>query len=171
MTRDLLGQLGIEHPILQGPMGGGPSTPELVAAVSNAGALGALGAAYQTPAQILETIRRIRSLTTRPFQVNLFAGGWNTSAPADAIPMLELLAEIHRTLGLPPPDPPAMQPDPFPEQLEAVLEARPEIFSFTFGIPNADAIARLKQRGILILGTATTVGEARLLASAGADTP
>jgi nitronate monooxygenase len=72
----LLKLLGIEHPIILGPMGGGPSTPELVAAVSNAGGLGSLGAAYLTPDQIGDAICRIRSLTSRPFNVNLFAGGW-----------------------------------------------------------------------------------------------
>jgi nitronate monooxygenase len=166
---DFLKRLGVEHPIIQGPLGGGPSTPELVAAVSNAGGLGSLGAAYMTPDQIVDAIQRIRSLTEKPFQVNLFAGAWDANAHSDAGPMLELLAEIHQTLGLPPPAAPVSKPDPFPEQFEAVLEARVPIFSFTFGIPNPDAMARLKQRGIVILGTATTVQEASLLAEAGVD--
>ena len=165
----MISLLNIQHPIIQGPMGGGPSTPELVAAVSNAGGLGSLGAAYLTPDQITESIRRIRSFTENPFQVNLFAGGWDADARADAGPMLELLAEIHETLGLGPPTAPAPQPDPFPEQLEAVLDARPPIFSFTFGIPRPDAMARLKQRDMAILGTATNVEEARQLAEAGVD--
>jgi len=150
-------------------MGGGPSTPELVAAVSNVGGLGSLGAAYLTPDQIIESIQRIRSLTEKPFQVNLFTGGWDVIAHVDPAPMLELLAEIHQTLGLPAPVPPLPKPDPFPEQFEAVLDARPPIFSFTFGIPNVDAMARLKKRGIVILGTATTVQEGRLLAETGVD--
>lgn len=150
-------------------MGGGPSTAELVAAVSNAGGLGSLGAAYQTPDQITETIRRIRALSSRPFNVNLFAGGWSTKPAADAGPMLALLAEAHEKLGLPAPVAPAPTPDPFPAQLEAVLDARPAIFSFTFGIPGPDAMARLKSRGIIVLGTATTVEEARRLEQAGVD--
>lgn len=169
MTNDLLKKLGINHPIIQGPFGGGPSTPELVAAVSNAGGLGSLGAAYQTPDQITETIRRIRALTDRPFQVNLFAGGWQTDAQFDPGPMLELLSEVHGTLGLPAPQVPEPSPDPFPAQLEAVLDARPPIFSFTFGIPDRDAMSRLKARGIVVMGTATTLDEARLLADAGVD--
>jgi nitronate monooxygenase len=72
---ELLKLLDIEHPIIQGPLGGGSSTPELVAAVSNAGGLGSLGAAYLTPDQITDAIRRIRALTSRPFNVNLFTGG------------------------------------------------------------------------------------------------
>ena len=150
-------------------MGGGPSTPELVAAVSNAGGLGSLGAAYLTPDQIRDAIERIRSLTSRPFQVNLFAGGWNSAQDFDAGPMLDLLGEVHEQLGIPPPSTPRPVPDPFPAQLEAVLDARPPIFSFTFGIPDRDASSRLKSRGIAILGTATTVDEARALEAAGAD--
>jgi nitronate monooxygenase len=165
----LLDLLGIEHPIIQGPMAGGPSTPELVAAVSNAGGLGSLGAAYLTPGQITDAIRRIRTLSSRPFNVNLFAGGWSGSSDFDAAPMLDLLSEVHQRLGLPPPVAPAPTPDPFPAQLEAVLDARPPIFSFTFGIPDGDAMSRLKTRGIAILGTATTVEEARRLEHAGVD--
>jgi nitronate monooxygenase len=161
--------LGIEHPIIQGPMGGGPSTPELVAAVSNAGGLGSLGAAYLTPDQITEAIRRIRTLTPRPFNVNLFAGSWSMNQNFDAAPMLDLLGEAHEKLGLPAPVAPTPVPDPFPAQLEAVLDARPPIFSFTFGIPDTDAMSRLKSRGIAILGTATTVEEARQLEQAGVD--
>jgi nitronate monooxygenase len=165
----LLKVLGIEHPIIQGPMGGGPSTPELVAAVSNAGGLGSLGAAYLTPDQITDAIRRIRSLSSRPFNVNLFAGGWSTEQAFDHGPMLELLAEVHEKLGLPAPVAPTPVPDPFPAQLEAVLEAHPPIFSFTFGIPDRDAMSRLKARGIVIVGTATTMEEARQLEQAGVD--
>jgi nitronate monooxygenase len=169
MADKLLDILGIENPIIQGPMGGGPSTAELVAAVSNAGGLGSLGAAYQTPEQILDTIRRIRALTSRPFNVNLFAGAWSTKQDFNAGPILDLLAEVHERLGLPPPIAPTPAPDPFPAQLEAVLDARPAIFSFTFGIPDRDVMSRLKSRGIQIWGTATTVEEARQLEQAGVD--
>lgn len=165
----LINRLGIRNPVIQGPMGGGPSTPELVAAVSNAGGLGSLGAAYLKPGEITETIRRIKSLTSKPFNVNLFAGGYETKARRDPQPMLDVLAEIHAALGLPAPVAQRLPPDPFPEQLEAVLDAGAPIFSFTFGIPSADAMARLKARGITIIGTATTVEEARMLAEAGVD--
>jgi nitronate monooxygenase len=149
-------------------MGGGPSTPELVATVSNAGGLGSLGAAYLNPDQITEAIRQIKSLTNKPFNVNLFAGGYEAK-PYDPKPMLAVLAEIHEKLALPAPILPALPPDPFPAQFEAVLAADPPIFSFTFGIPNPDAMGRLKARHITIIGTATTVEEARLLADAGVD--
>jgi nitronate monooxygenase len=150
-------------------MGGGPSTPELVAAVSNAGGLGSLGAAYLTPDKITETVRQIKALTDKPFNVNLFAGGHVATTHTDPAPMLALLAEIHEALKLPPPVVPQLPPDPFPAQLKAVLDSAPPIFSFTFGIPNAGMMAQLRTRGITTLGTATTVEEARLLADAGVD--
>src|SRR3989442_10027631 len=109
MTQNgLLQRLGIDHPIIQAPMGGGPSTPELVAAVSNAGGLGSLGAPYLTPEQITEAMRRIRALTDRPFNVNLFAGGYETGRHVDPGPMLALLTEIHEAVGLPAPTLPVL---------------------------------------------------------------
>jgi nitronate monooxygenase len=159
--------LGIEHPIIQAPMAGGPATPELAAAVSNAGGLGSLGAAYLTPVEISDAILRTRELTRKPFNVNLFAGGYDAAASADPTRMLNLLAKIHEELGLPPPALPVLSPDPFPAQLEAVLEARPAVFSFTFGIPPVGALRRLAKRDIATIGTATTAQEARLLEEAG----
>ena len=164
-----LRRLGIDLPIVQAPMGGGPSTPELVAAVSNAGGLGSLGAPYLTPAQILDAVGRVRALTEKPFAVNLFAGAYQTGNAIDPAPMLELLGEAHATLDLPPPVLPVLPPDPFAAQLAAVLEARPPVFSFTFGIPTPQEIARLRSQDIAIVGTATTVEEARLLEAAGVD--
>ena len=150
-------------------MAGGPSTPELVAAVSNAGGLGSLGGGYQAPEQLAEEIRRVRALTDRPFAVNLFALDYETVAVEDPAPMLAVLAEIHARFELPPPQEPPPPRDPFPAQLEAVLESPPAVFSFAFGIPDASVIARLKARGVVIVGTATTLKEARLLAAAGVD--
>jgi nitronate monooxygenase len=168
-STDLRSLLGIAHPIIQAPMAGGTTTPELVAAVSNAGALGSLGAAYLTPAQILETIAEVRRRTDRPFNVNLFVGGIESAEGRDPAPLLEVLARYHAELGLPAPVPPAPAGDPFEAQLEAVLQARPPVFSFTFGIPPAPALAALKAAKIPVVGTATTVEEARLLEAAGVD--
>jgi nitronate monooxygenase len=167
--RDFLRRLGIEWPIVQAPMGGGPSTPDLVAAVSNAGGLGSLGAPYLAPQQILEAIKRIRALTDKPFAVNLFAVGYQTENTVDPAPMLAILSEAHAALGLPTPTLPVLPPDPFEAQLAAVPEARPPIFSFTFGLPTSEHIAQLRASGIATIGTATTVEEARLLAEAAID--
>lgn len=164
----LLLRLGIEHPVIAAPMGGGPSTPELVAAVSEAGGMGSLAGAYLAPARIADEIRRVRALTGRPFAVNLFAGGYHRDG-GDPGPMLALMREVHAELGLPEPSVSPVPPDPFPAQLEVVLEERPAAFSFTFGIPPADALARLRERGIVVMGTATTVREGEMLAAAGVD--
>ncbi len=164
---DLLRDLGIPHPIIQAPMAGGPSTPELVAAVCNAGALGSLGSAYSTPEQITADMQKVRALTDKPFNVNLFAGGYALESPVDAAPMLALLAEIHEALHLPPPGLPAWPVNPFAEQLQAVLEAHPAVFSFTLGIPDPHTIARLKAAGIAIFGTATTLEEGKMLEASG----
>jgi nitronate monooxygenase len=163
-----LRRLGIEHPIIAAPMGGGPSTPELVAAVSNAGGLGSLAGAYLTPGQIADEIGRVRALTGRPFAVNLFAGGYHTGF-GDPAPMLALMREVHHELGLPEPEVAPVPADPFPAQLRVVLDARPAAFSFTFGIPPSDALRDLREAGIVVMGTATTVEEGRLLAEAGVD--
>jgi nitronate monooxygenase len=169
--RAFCARLGIAHPIIQAPMGGGGSTPALAAAVSNAGGLGFLAAAYLTPPQIAEAIAEVRKRTTKPFGVNLFCGGYEKAGEAGPVPpgILALLARHHAALGLPPPEAPGAQHDPAPAQLEAVLAARVPVFSFTFGIPAPAILARFKADGTYVMGTATTVEEGRLLATAGAD--
>jgi len=169
MPGNFLRELGVAHPIILAPMAGSGGTPELVAAVSNAGGLGSWGGAYSTPQQILDTAKKIRALTTKPFALNLFAGGYQAQPQTDAAPMLGLVARVHASLGLAPPVLPPMPQNPFDDQLAAVIEARPAVFSFTFGIPNADALARLRRAGIRITGTATTINEGRRLEAAGVD--
>jgi nitronate monooxygenase len=160
--------LGIRHSIIQAPMAG-TNTPELVAAVSNAGGLGIFGAAYLTPDQITGSIAAIRERTDRPFGINLFAGGRDAGQKGDPKRVLAILGRYHTELGLAPPTIPAPAPDPFASQLDAVLEAGVPVLSFTFGIPEKEQLADLKHRGIVVIGTATTVGEARLLEDAGVD--
>jgi nitronate monooxygenase len=163
----LCSKLGIDHPIIQAPMAGS-TTPELVAAVSNAGGLGMLGAANMTPSQITDAIAAIRALTDKPFGVNLFAGGRDDAREVDPAGISEVLSTLHAELGLPAPEAPEFGSDPFPAQLQAVLESNVLVFSFTFGIPEPDVITALHDQGVTIMGTATTVEEARQLVSAGA---
>ena len=166
---NLLEFLGVSNVIFLAPMGGGAGTPELAAAVSIAGGLGSLGGAYLTPEQLGDAIRRARSLTERPFGVNLFAGGYETDERRNPQPMLSALAGIHESLGIPPPVLPNTQTNPFDEQLEVVLKERPAVFSFTFGIPEERAMTRIKERGIRTFGTATTADEAVMLERSGVD--
>ena len=159
---------GTRYPLIQAPMAGGPSTPELVAAVANAGGLGSLAAAYLSPAQITSAITRIRDLTDRPFAVNLFT---LDAAPLDRDPgpMLALLRGYHSELALPPPSLPERPAERFDEQAAAVLAARVPVFSFTFGIPAPAWLSAFRAAGTQVVGTATTVEEAELLAAAGVD--
>ena len=169
MPGDFLRSLGVEHPIVLGPMAGGAGSPALVAAVSNAGGLGSFGAAYLSPQQILDAARDIRALTSKPFALNLFAGGYEPDRVVDPAPMLAVVTKAHERLGLAPPTVPPNPQSPFDDQLAAVIEAKSALFSFTFGIPNADALARLRKAGISTCGTATTLEEGKALAAAGVD--
>lgn len=165
-SADLRTLLGIALPIVQAPMAGGFTTPDLVAAASNAGALGSTGAAYLTPAAIREHVDAVRARTQRPFSVNLFAGGTETR-DVDPAPMLALMTPLHERFGLPPPVAPGAWPYDFDEQLAALVAADVRIISFAFGLPDDAAIARLRADGRVVIGTATTVAEALRCEAAG----
>ncbi len=162
-------RLGLTHPIIQAPLAGGGDTPALVAAACEAGALGFIGAAYLAPPQIAEASRAVRARTARPFGINLFAPLRAPDAPRDPGPALERVAPFYAELGLPAPTVPALAGDRFGEQLSAALESGASVFSFTFGILPAPAIAAIKGRGMFLMGTATTVEEAVALEKAGVD--
>jgi nitronate monooxygenase len=162
-------RFGLRHPIIQAPLAGAGDTPALVAAVGEAGALGFIGAAYLTPAQIGESARAVRERTSRPFGISLFAPQPAPAAPADTQRALARVAPYFAELGLDPPGRPAAAADAFAEQLRASLDSAAAAFSFTFGILPPDAIAAIKARGMFLLGTATTVDEAVALGRAGVD--
>ncbi len=159
---------GTRYPIVQAPMAGGTDTPELVAAVSQAGGLGSLGCGYLSPEAIAAAIGRVRSLTSKPFAVNLFALDYPPLG-RDPAPMLALLGAYHRELGLPAPAAPELPGQTFADQAAVVLAARVPVFSFTFGIPPRDMLAAFAAAGTVTVGTATTVREAAVLAAAGVD--
>jgi nitronate monooxygenase len=135
--------LGTEVAIVQAPMAGGSTTPELVAAVCGAGGLGSLAAAYLDPDAIRDDIGAVKKLTDRPFNVNLMA-----HQRIDPLPAVD--HALH-------------------EQLDAVEEAGVPVFSFTFGIPPLDRLQRLRRAGTRVVGTATSVAEARRLAELPVD--
>jgi nitronate monooxygenase len=162
-------RLRIQHPIIQAPMAGGSDTPQLVAAVCNAGGIGFLGAAYNTPEQILENVAAVRTRTQRPFGINLFAPLPAAEMPDDASAALDRVAPFFAELGLPAPAPPAVPANRFSAQLTACLESGASAFSFTFGPLPKEAVSAIKARGMLLMGTATTVNEAVILEKAGVD--
>jgi nitronate monooxygenase len=165
----LMRRWGLRHPIIQAPLAGGGDTPELVAAVVEAGAMGFIGAAYLTPPQILEASRAVRAKTARPFGMSLFAPMSLPQPLADVGPALERLAPFYAELGLPSPTAPTVSADAFSEQLAAVLDSGATVFSFTFGVPPPSAIEAIRARGMFVIGTATTVEEAVVLELAGVD--
>ncbi len=161
-------RLGLTHPIVQAPLAGGGDTPALVAAVSEAGGLGFIGAAYLTAAQIAESAKEVQARTGRPFGINLFAP-LPAPAPVDTAPALARVAPYYAELGLERPAPPALPSDTFDVQLAAALDSGAAVFSFTFGVLPAAALAAIKARGMFVMGTATTVEEAIALERAGVD--
>lgn len=164
----LLGQLGVRHPLILAPMAGGPSTPALVAAVSEAGGLGSYGAAYLPPARLREEIRAIRAGTSLPFAVNLQIDDGVEATPAQIETAQRALAKMRAALGLPPPSAPPPH-GPWRALFEVILEERVPVFSFCYGVPPADVLAACRRAGILTLGTATCVAEARALEEASVD--
>lgn len=169
MRTPLTHRLGIDVPIMQAPMAGGGDTPALVAGTSEAGGLGCIGAAYLTPDQIRDACRTVRSLTSRPYGINLFAPLHGEAAPDFVQRAVARVAPYYEELGLALPAPTFDTASPFNRQLEAVLESDAALFSFTFGLLPGEAMQRLKSRGILVAGTATHVQEARALADSGVD--
>lgn len=164
--------LHVTYPIVQAGMAGGPTTPELVAAVSNAGGLGSLGAGYMSAEQIRDAVRHVRGLTDQPFAVNLFVPepDRENQAALDTGEMADFLRPVRMELGLESGDAtPPRTPVSFEEQLAVVIEERVPVFSFTFGIPLESMLSDLRRRGIVVVGTATTVAEAELLETAGVD--
>eukprot|EP01137_Pigoraptor_chileana_P023021 Opistho-2@88677 len=173
--------LKISVPIIQAPMAAA-TTPSLVAAVSNAGGLGSIGGAYIQPEQLREFIRAVRQLTTKPFAVNLFVPE-PLAADADSFAGAEvarstdvessIISRVRTQMGLPRSvtggTVPANFRPSFDEQLAVVLDENVPVFSFTFGVLDHAIVQRLKSNGTVVMGTATTVREARDLAQSGVD--
>ena len=167
-TKDLMEEIGIIHPIIQAPMAGGPSTPELVAAVSNAGALGSLGVGYLSPDQIDSEIIKVKKLTEQPFCVNLFVPENNQSQDVSS-GVNKKLEEFSKELGASPAQLPGPPSYTFEDQLAVIVDNGVPVFSFTFGIPEGRFMKKLLEQRTVIIGTATCVEEAVLLQEAGCN--
>lgn len=170
-TRQFLSRLGIQYPIIQAPMAG-VATPALAAAACNAGALGSIGVGASAAAQSRHMIERTRELTCRPFNVNVFC---HAPAERDAVREAAWLAHLAPLF--------AEQAAPAPAALDEVyqsfiadedtrcllLELRPAVVSFHFGLPDPGYIAALRQAGIVTMATATNLREAQRIQDAGID--
>lgn len=159
--------LGIEFPIVQAPMAG-VTTPMFVAECAQAGMLGSVGAGYFTAEETKAFVQEVKKLTDRPFAVNLFV-------PEEVVPAKEQLEDAYTAL-LPITEQlgmgswkPSFSKSEFHEQIKVILEEGVKVCSFTFGLPDAETISALKENGVYVIGTATTVEEALLTERAGMD--
>ena len=149
-------------------MGGGPSTPELVVAAANAGALGFLAAAYRSAEQVLDEIAAVRASTGEPFGVNVFVPGSPFGRPADLECYLASLAADAAAVGATLAEP-VWDDDGWTPKVDALLESAPPMVSFTFGCPMPDVVAAFKDAGSVVAVTVTNAGEANVATAAGAD--
>ena len=160
--------LNIAHPIVQGPFGGGISRVELAAAVSNAGGLGSFGAHILSPSDIRDVVLAIRAQTPSPFSVNLWVPQPGEDESIDLAPHIARLAPLYERLGVDWAGEIEAAPD-FDAQLESLLEVAPPSISFVMGLPPKWAVERAKKKKIVLIGTATTVAEARAVEAWGLD--
>jgi nitronate monooxygenase len=166
-----LRKLGIELPIIQAPMAG-VSTPEMAAAVSNAGGLGSIGVGAINAEATRRMIAEVRARTDRPFQVNVFC---NRPAKADGAREAAWLARLGPEFARYGATPPERLTEIYQSfltddaKLAVFLAERPAAVSFHFGVPARDRIEALRAAGIVLLATATSLEEGKAIAAAGID--
>lgn len=159
---------GLARPVIVAPMAGGPSTPALAAAGSDAGGLGFIAAGYLTADALAERITAARALTSEPLGVNLFAPQPSAGTAAGIEAYAQALAGESDRYGVALGEP-RYDDDAWSAKLDVVGDLRPEIVSFTFGLPTAEEITRLRTAQITTVGTVTTLDEARLATARGVD--
>jgi nitronate monooxygenase len=158
----------LRFPIVQAPMAGGPSTPELAAAVADAGGLGFLAAGYTSADDLRAAIRATRELTSAPVGVNLFLV---SETPVDAAALAAYGQEIEpdaRRRGAAVGEA-RFDDDALGGKLEVVCAERPPVVSFTFGCPTSPTVERLHDHGLAVWVTVTEPAEAVAAAEVGAD--
>jgi nitronate monooxygenase len=165
-------RLGLDYPVVQGPLGGFPSQ-RLTAAVSNFGGLGSFGAHGLAPSAIKDVIAEIRALTSKPFAMNLWVSmedeGAATSGTDAFARSLSPLAGHIKALGAPLPAYKPYVPIRFEDQARVLLDAKVPVFSFLYGIPSKEILDECRRQGIVTVGSATTPDEAVVLEGAGVD--
>ncbi|MDA3615086.1 NAD(P)H-dependent flavin oxidoreductase [Polluticaenibacter yanchengensis] len=164
---------GIDLPIIQGPFGGKLSSVALTAIVSNAGGLGSYGCQPYSAAEIVAISNSIRKMTAKPFNLNLWINDQDEAVKefdqSKFQKVIKIFQPYFEEIGIEPPEFPLPGSPGFQEQIEAVFEAKPAIFSFVYGIPSAAILERCRQLGIITVGAATTVDEAIAIENAGVD--
>jgi nitronate monooxygenase len=158
----------LEHPIVQAPLSGGPSTPALAAAVSEAGGLGFLAAGYRTPDAVRSDIDELRRLSSRPFGLNLFVPSPASGDAAALGRYARALGGEAERLGVELGEP-RYDDDGWDDKLALAREEQVPVVAFTFGCPDAVVVGALQQNGSAVWVTVTTPDEAATAASAGAD--
>ena len=155
-------------PIAGAPMAGGPSTPALAAAVTEAGGVGFLAGGYLSAGRVADDIAATRALTTGPIGVNLFVPQPSMATSADLERYREAVTPFAERYGA---EPGSFRDDDdgWTDKLDVITDTAPEVVSFTFGCPEADVITRLRRRGVLTLVTVTSRDEVRIAIDAGAD--
>jgi nitronate monooxygenase len=165
--------LGIQYPILQGPFGGGFSTVALAATVSNAGGLGAYGAYMLSAQELYDVDKQLKAATDKPYNINLWVSDTDAINGTVSDAVFEQTRQQYKPYfdqaGIPLPPKPAPFKSRFEDQVQVILDIRPKVFSFMFGIPSADILEQCRKRGILLVGAATTLDEALALDNAGVD--
>ena len=169
-NRRLLDLLGIDIPIIQAPMAGSTGSAMAVAACE-AGGLGSLPCAMLDPDKARAEIGVIRQQTGKPFNVNFFCHTAPVSDPAKAAAWKDSLAPYYTELALDADaTAPAVNRAPFDEAMcKLMVEMKPAVISFHFGLPEAALLDRIKAAGCVVLSSATTVAEARWLEANGCD--
>jgi nitronate monooxygenase len=157
----------LEIPVVAAPMAGGPTTPALAAAVSNAGGLGFLAAGYKSVGQVGADIAAARAATTGPLGVNLFVVGPYDADNAAVAAYRQALEPEATRLGVQLGEA-RWDDDQWAAKLELVLDVRPEVVSFAFGCPSAAVLRQLAECGVLTTVTVTTLAEALAAAGRGA---
>jgi nitronate monooxygenase len=168
----LTSRLGMQYPIIQGPLGG-LSSHRLTAAVSNYGGLGSFGAHGLKPEAIRKVIREIKDLTPKPFVMNLWVSMEDeaafTSTEEAFHRSLAPLAKHIESVGGGKPSYHPYEPIRFEDQVQVLLDEGISAFSFIYGVPSKQILDDFRRKGIVLIGTATTVDEAIALEQAGVD--
>jgi nitronate monooxygenase len=170
LSNKLTKLLDVDYPIVQAPMGG-ESTPEMAIAVSNAGGLGGLGCSSMSLQDIEKSVKKIRAGTNRSFNLNFFTHPEPHENPDTNAKTRARLEPFYNELGIT--DIPTHGKDPYgtftEEKLNLMLDLRPKVVSFHFGLPADGMVQTLQEAGIIIMCSATTVEEAVWLDEAGVD--